>query len=213
MVIQTQGLLFDMDGVLISSVGSARRCWRAWCRLYSVPDADNFELPHGVRASDVIAMLRPDVDQAEALRAIEDIELDDVAGIQVLPGVRELLSSLPPERWAIVTSATRRLLEGRLREAGLPEPPHIVTAEEVVRGKPDPEPYRRGAQLLGYAAGDCIVVEDAPSGVAAGVAAGCRVIAVLGSATPEQLSAANWIVPSLAGMTVAMTDQGLQIER
>ncbi len=207
-----QGMLFDMDGVLISSLGSAVRCWRHWASHYDIPDAKNFELPHGVPARDIIRMLRPDVDAAEALRVIEDLEIEDVHDLKVLPGVADLLNSLPPERWTIVTSCTQRLLVARLRAAGLPEPPNIISADHVTRGKPDPEPYRRGADLLGFAPEDCIVVEDAPSGVAAGAAAGCRVLGVLSSTPADELQGATWIAESLNGVTATLSPDGLNVQ-
>ncbi len=188
MKVETKGLLFDMDGVLISSIGSAVRCWRRWAKMYGVPDADNFEFPHGVRATDTIRAWRPDLDEAgvrEALRVIEDLEIEDTGDLKVLPGVRELLASLPPERWSIVTSATHRLLLGRLKAAELPLPARIIAGDDVVHGKPHPEPYMTGAKLLGFAPADCVVVEDAPAGVGAGVAAGCRVLGVLGTHEAE----------------------------
>ncbi len=151
-------------------------------------------MPHGRRAIDIVKMLRPDIDPKEGLRVIEDMEVADVADLRVLPGVKALLASLPPERWAIVTSAQRRLLLARLTAVGLPVPERIITGEMVERGKPDPEPYRRGAELLGFRPEECVVVEDAPSGVGAGKAAGCRVLAVLGTHSAEDLRGADWIV-------------------
>ena len=149
--IETKGILFDNDGVLISSIGSVVRSWRKWAGIYRVPDAETYEVPHGVRAIELIRESRPDIDAADGLRVIEDIELADVADLEVLPGVRELLASLPADRWAIVTSGTRRLIEGRLKVAELPLPEHLITADDVANGKPHPEPYRKGAALLGLA--------------------------------------------------------------
>ena len=173
--VETKGLLFDMDGVLISSVDSVVRCWRQWCALYGVENAESYNVPHGTRAVDVVRMLKPEFDEAqvaEGLRVIEDLEIADTGDIVVLPGAKAMLESLPLERWAIVTSATRRLLVARLAAAGLPVPERLISGDMVVRGKPDPEPYRRGAELLGLAPAECVVVEDAPSGVGAGIAAG-----------------------------------------
>lgn len=198
--IETRGLLFDMDGVLVSSIGSVVRCWRQWCRLYNVPDADSFEVPHGTRAIEIIRMLRPDIDAEEGLRVIEDLEIADVSDLRVLPGVVALLNSLPPERWAIVTSATRRLLVGRLAAAGLPVPVNLVAADDVTEGKPSPEPYLRGAQMLGLRPQDCVVVEDAPAGVTAGLSAGCRVLGVLGTHTPSEIAHATWLTPTLESL-------------
>lgn len=210
--VATKGILFDMDGVLISSIGSVVRCWRRWAAIYGVPDAENFEVPHGKRAIDIVKMLRPDIDPQEGLRVIEDMELEDISDLQVLPGVRTLLESLAPERWAIVTSATKRLLLGRLAAAGLPIPERIISGDMVERGKPHPEPYRRGAELLGLLPDECVVVEDAPSGVGAGVAAGCRVLGVLGTHSLEELHEASWVVSSLDQLRVSTNSNGLELQ-
>jgi sugar-phosphatase len=209
--VETKGILFDMDGVLISSIGSVVRCWRRWAEHYDVPNAEIYEVPHGMRAIEIVKELRPDIDPQEGLRVIEDMEMEDVSGLTVLPGVRTLLASLPLDRWAIVTSATHRLLIRRLEVAGLPIPQRIISADMVERGKPDPEPYRRGAELLGLPPAECLVVEDAPSGVGAGIAAGCRVLGVLGTHSAEDLKATTWIVPSLEAVTIAAHDDGLEL--
>jgi sugar-phosphatase len=139
------------------------------------------------------------------------MEVDDVADLTVLPGVKALLERVPPERWAIVTSSTGRLLVARLKAAGLPMPERIISADMVERGKPDPEPYRRGAELLGFRPEDCVVVEDAPSGVGAGKAAGCRVLGVLGTHSAEELSGADWLVGSLERLAVTAKADGLEL--
>jgi sugar-phosphatase len=211
-VVEAKGLLFDMDGVLISSIGSVRRSWRKWAKMYGIPDADNYEVPHGMRAIEIIRSLRPDIDAEEGLRVIEDIEVDDTEDLKVLPGVKALLESLPIDRWAIVTSATKRLTVERLKIAGLPLPERLITADMVENGKPHPEPYMRGAALLGFKNEDCIVVEDAPSGVGAGKAAGSRVLGVIGTHTLEELHQADWAVTSLAGLSVTSSASGLTLQ-
>ncbi len=207
------GILFDMDGVLISSIGSVNRCWKRWAKHYGVPGAETYEIPHGTRAVDIIRTLKPEMDVAEGLRLIEDMEMEDVSDLVVLPGARALLEGLPPERWAIVTSATKRLLLGRLEAAKLAIPERIISGDMVERGKPDPEPYHRGAELLGYPAGECLVVEDAPSGIEAGVAAGCRVLGVLGSygETALRAAGASWVVPSLKAVSAEAVREGLRL--
>jgi sugar-phosphatase len=209
--IETKGLLFDMDGVLVSSIGSVVRCWKRWAKIYEIPDAENYEVPHGMRAIEIVKQLRPDIDPEEGLKVIEDMEIEDTEDLKVLPGVKALLNKLPPERWAIVTSATKRLMLGRLKAAGLPVPERIISGDMVERGKPDPEPYRRGAELLGARPEDCIVVEDAPSGVGAGMAAGSRVLGVLGTHSLEELEQANWVVESLEDFSVKATGNGLEL--
>jgi mannitol-1-/sugar-/sorbitol-6-phosphatase len=209
--VKAKGILFDMDGVLVSSIGSVVRCWRQWAEHYEVPNAEIYEVPHGMRAIEIVRALRPDIDAEEGLRYIEDLEMNDVADLVVLPGVKALLESMPAERWAIVTSATRRLLLGRLKTAGLPIPERIISADMVERGKPDPEPYRRGAELLGLKPEECLVVEDAPSGVGAGLAAGSRVLGVVGTHTAEDLLGAQWIVGSLESVKVTVGAEGLEL--
>jgi sugar-phosphatase len=157
--------------------------------------------------------LAPGIDKVEGLRLIEDMEIEDVSDLKVLAGVRELLSSLPKERWAIVTSATFRLMIGRLKAAELPVPERIIAGDMVERGKPDPEPYRRGAELILADPARCVVVEDAPSGVRAGWAAGCRVLGVLGTHAAEELreAGAEWVVGSLEGVRVTALGDGLRL--
>ena len=217
MMIETQALLFDMDGVLVSSIASVNRCWRRWAAHYNVPNADQVTIAHGTRASDIMLGFRPDFGPDElkqGLHLIEDMEIEDVADLKVLPGVRNLLAALPPERWTIVTSATRRLLIARLQAAGLPAPARLIAADDVEHGKPHPEPYRKGAALLGFSPAECIVVEDAPSGVGSGVAAGSRVLGVLGTHMAAELEAAGatWIAPSLAAVSVTSSAGGLSIQ-
>jgi sugar-phosphatase len=200
-----------MDGVLVSSIGSVRRSWRKWAKMYDVPDADNYEVPHGMRAIEIVKSLRPDINPQVGLDAIEDIEVEDVDDLVTLPGVKSLLESLPADRWAIVTSATKRLTVRRLEVAGLPLPERLITADMVVKGKPDPEPYMRGAALLGFSNTECVVVEDAPSGVGAGKAAGSRVLGVIGTHTIEELAQADWVVPSLQGLVMTSSSEGLEL--
>ncbi len=217
MIVECQALLFDSDGVLISSIASVNRCWRLWAAHYRVPGAESFTIAHGTRAVEIIRGLRPDFTDAqvaEGLRLIEDMEIADVADLQVLPGVRELLGSLPAERWTIVTSATRRLLVGRLKAAELPLPQALIAGDDVALGKPNPEPYRKGAELLGFRPEECVVVEDAPTGVGSGKAAGSKVLGVLGTHTAAELygAGADWVVESLTGVRAGVGAGGLRLE-
>jgi sugar-phosphatase len=211
--VQAAGLLFDNDGVIVSSIGSVNRCWRRWAAHYGVPVAADWEIEHGTRAVDVMRKLVPGIDVAEGLKLIEDMEIEDVADLEVLPGVRALLASLPADRWAIVSSATWRLLVGRLKAAALPVPERIISGDRVVQGKPHPEPYIKGAEMIHARPQDCIVIEDAPSGVGSGVAAGCRVLGVLGTHTAAELYAAGaeWVVGTLEDVRAEALEGGLRL--
>ena len=211
--VDAAGMLFDMDGVLVSSIASAERCWKLWAKHYGVPHWEQVTIPHGVRAAEIVHILAPWVDVAEGLHRIEEMEIADVDDIITLPGAKALLESMPLERWAIVTSATDRLLAARLRAAKLPQPERLISANMVERGKPDPQPYEMGAERLGVQPKDCLVFEDAPSGVEAGVAAGARVVAVLGTTPEATLRAvgASWVVTSLESVTAVAEAGGLKV--
>jgi sugar-phosphatase len=214
MKVKTKGLLFDMDGVLISSLGSVERSWQTWAERHGLDVQETIKTAHGMRAIETVRTLRPDADHAAELKVIEDLEVRDNEGLEVLEGVASILELLPRKFWTVVTSATERLARSRLAFAGIPVPAQIVTAEMVGNGKPHPEPYIRGARILGLAPEDCIVIEDSTSGARAGHAAGCKVLATNFSHSIEQLAAADWIVESLAKVriTVLPRDEELELE-
>ena len=207
-LIHCQGLLFDMDGILISSLGSVERSWTKWAKMRDVDPAYALTVIHGRRAIESVALMRPDLDSVKELNLIEDIELADGQGITVLPGVRELLAGLPKDRWTVVTSATARLTRMRLEASGFVVPDRVVTAETVTEGKPNPAPYLAGAALLGFAPEECVVFEDSSSGVQAGCAAHCTVIATTFSHEAEHLECADYLVTDLTGVTASVLPGG-----
>lgn len=197
-----RGFLFDMDGILISSLGSVERCWRTWAMEHDVDPELAIRTAHGCRAIETIRKLRPDLDDQAELRRIEDLEVADQEGVTILAGVSSLLASLPADRWTIVTSATERLARVRLHAAGIEPPERFITADQVTEGKPHPEPYLLGAALLGLDPAECVVFEDSGSGAIAGRAAGATVVATLFSHTAEQLYAAHHRVLDLTDVHV-----------
>ena len=167
----------------------------------------------GVLSLTTVREYLPDRDAVAENREVERREIEDVEGVVFLPGAQELLRSLPEGRWTIATSCTRPLAEVRLRAAGLPIPERLITSNDVVRGKPDPEPFVKAAANLGFAAKDCIVLEDAPVGIRAGKAAGARVIAFR-TTVPEaelHLAGADWVVNNCAGIELLDTSEGLKL--
>ena len=211
MKLEVQGILFDMDGVLVSSLGSVERSWAKWGDMRGVDGGKAILTAHGKRAIETIRLLRPDLDDLAELAIIEEIEIEDREGLTVLPGVPELLASLPRGSWTVCTSATERLARVRMEHAGLEPPDRFISAEMVAHGKPHPEPYLRGAALLGFPPERCLVIEDAPAGCASGKAAGATVLATLFSHTAEQLADADYLVPSIEGVTVAGAAGALQV--
>jgi sugar-phosphatase len=210
-LIRCKGILFDMDGILISSLGSVERSWTKWALMRGVDPMYACRIAHGCRAIETVAVLRPDLDSEAELKVIEEIEIADGEGLSVLPGVKALLASLPADRWTVVTSATERLARERLAASGIPVPARLITAESVTQGKPNPAPYLAGASLLGFAPEECVVVEDSESGAKAGRAAGCTVVATTFSHSIESLAAAHYLVEDLAGVeaTIFDGDEGL----
>ncbi len=200
--IHCKGVLFDMDGILISSLGSVERSWTKWATLRGVDPEYAISVVHGRRAIDSVARLRPDLDSEAELKIIEDIEMEDNDGLVVLPGVVDLLAALPARCWTVVTSATKRLARVRLAAGGVPVPERMVTAERVTHGKPHPEPFVAGAELLGFKPAECVVFEDSASGAQAGRDAGCTVIATTFSHAAAELNAAHYLVTDLTGIEV-----------
>ncbi|MFJ8077803.1 HAD-IA family hydrolase [Streptomyces sp. NPDC096176] len=211
MKLHAEALLFDNDGTLISSMESVNRCWTRWAGEYGITAEDfaRVEL-HGRPAAEIAADLLPAHVLPEAVARIEHLEVEDVAGgVVALPGTLALLAQLPPERWAVVTSATRRLAEARLAEVGV-LPKMMIAADDITRGKPDPEPFLLAARRLGVDPARCVVFEDAPAGLAAGRAAGMRTVALTTTHGLDEL-AADVVVPDLSAVSVQVTAAGVEI--
>jgi mannitol-1-/sugar-/sorbitol-6-phosphatase len=211
--IRCSAMLFDLDGVLIDSTPAVTRVWHRWAVEHGFDPETVVHLAHGRPSRITIGELLPNADISRENREVERREIEDLEGVVLLPGAGQLLNSLPPERWTIATSCTRALAEVRLRAAGLPIPKTMITSSDVKIGKPDPEPYLKAAAKLGFAASDCIVVEDAPAGVRSGKAAGARVIAFLSTMIRRDLenAGADWIVQSCADITALSDGDGLQL--
>ncbi|SCF56808.1 sugar-phosphatase [Streptomyces sp. Ncost-T10-10d] len=211
MKIHAQALLFDNDGTLLSSIESVYRCWTRWAQEYGMTaeDFQGVEL-HGRTAREIIAELLPADRVDGALARIEQLEVEDASGgVVILPGTKELLGALPAHRWAVVTSATRPLGEARLREVGI-DFPVMIAAEDVTRGKPDPEPYLLAAARLGVDPARCVVFEDAPAGLRAGRAAGMKTVALATTHDRSELDA-DVVIDDLSAVSVQVTAQGVEI--
>jgi sugar-phosphatase len=208
--IRCRGVLFDLDGVLVDSTPAVARVWAWWARQHGFDPEQVVKKAHGRPSITTIRELLPHSDHAAEDREMERREIADVEGVIPLPGALELLRALPLQRWAIVTSCTRALAHVRIAAAGLPKPKYLVTSTDVRHGKPDPEPYLKGAQILGMLAADCIVIEDAPAGIRAGKAAGARVLALRTTASDAELqqAGADWIADDCAELFLDSSAEG-----
>ncbi|MFE5214094.1 MULTISPECIES: HAD family hydrolase [unclassified Streptomyces] len=170
-------VLFDVDGTLIDAVSNQRRVWATWARRYGLDADEVHRVALRTRPLETFAEVAPGRDPQECLAALHDLEDDDVrTGVYTaFDGAAELLRALPTQRWALVTSNYAHRVRGRFRRTDLPVPRLIVDAAAVEEGKPSPVPYLRAAELLGAAPQDCLVIEDAPSGVRSGREAGMTV--------------------------------------
>ena len=203
--IRCRGVLFDLDGVLVDSTPAVARVWAWWARQHGFDDPDEIvRLAHGKPSIASIRELLPHADHDAESREVERREIEDTEGVIPLPGTLELLQAIPPEKWAIVTSCTRRLADVRIAAAGLPKPKFMVTSTDITNGKPHPEPYLKGAQILGATGAECVVIEDAPAGIRAGKAAGAHVVALRTTAGDAELreAGADWIVQDCAELSV-----------
>jgi sugar-phosphatase len=205
-------ILFDLDGVLVDSTSSVSRQYRLWAQKANLDPRTVENIPHGVRSVDVVRQLAPHLDAEAEVKKIEKMEAEDQGGVVVMPGAAELLESIPEGRWCVVTSGTRYLATCRLKHANLPTPRVMVSADDVSKGKPDPEPYLTGARLLGMKASDCLVIEDAPAGIEAAHAGGMKVIGMT-STYPASALRADVVIQKLAQIKVNSRDcgQGLTI--
>ena len=211
--IRCKAILFDLDGVLIDSTRAVARVWHRWAVEHGFDPDEVIARAHGRPSLTTVREYLPNADHAAENREVERQEMEDIEGVVLLPGSARLLSELPPECWTVVTSCTRPLAETRLRTAGLPIPERMVTSNDIKNGKPHPEPYLKGASVLGFAGADCVVVEDVPAGIRAGKSAGATVIAFRTTLKdPELLAAgADWVLNDCSDISIGQKDSDLTL--
>ncbi len=194
---RTTAILFDLDGVLVDSTRSIERQWRAWAREHGIDGDLVMATSHGVRSREIIKAVAPHLDAEAEARKLEALEAADRDGVSVMSGALDLVRSIPEDCWCVVTSGTRRLAEARLQLAGIPLPKIMVTADDVSHGKPHPEPYLKGAELLRTKPGECLVIEDAPAGILAARAGGMKVLGLTSTYPASALMQADQVIQKL----------------
>lgn len=204
-------ILFDLDGVLIDSTRSVDLQWRAWAREQGIEEEKVIAIAHGVRSIEVIRAVAPHLDAVAETRKLEAREAGDKVNVAVMPGAVEFASALPKNRWGVVTSGTRALAAARLQFAGFQLPQVLVTADDVANGKPHPEPYLRGAELLGVKPQDCLVIEDAPAGIRSAHAGGMKAIGFASTFKKEMLTEADAVAASFSDLSAAIDQFGLKV--
>jgi sugar-phosphatase len=211
--IHCAALLFDLDGVLISSTPAVARVWRRWALEHGFNPEEVIARAHGRPSITTVREYLPNANHEAENREVERREIEDLEGILPLPGALALLASLPQGRWTIVTSCTRPLAEVRIRAAGLPLPKQMITSNDIIHGKPHPEPYLKGASVLGFPPTECVVLEDVPAGVRAGKAAAAKVIAFKTTVQESALqeAGADWILNNCADIRLLGSGKELNL--
>jgi mannitol-1-/sugar-/sorbitol-6-phosphatase len=210
-MLRCRAILFDLDGVLVDSAERVEKTWREWAARHQLDAEVVIAAAHGRRTVETVALVAPELNADAELRALETSEATNSDGIYEIPGARDLLQRLPPSRWAIVTSGIRAVAEFRIRHTGLPSPAVMICAEDISRGKPDPEGYLAAAEVLGFSPADCVVIEDAPPGIDAAKAAGMQAIAVATTYPAERLMGADLVIAQLADLSVESIGDEIQI--
>jgi sugar-phosphatase len=211
-ILRCDALLFDLDGVLVDSAACVEATWRRWAIVHDLDPAAVIAEAHGRRSIDTIRRVAPHLGAEEEVAALAASEATTAEGVYEVPGARSLLAQLPPRHWAIVTSGIRSVASFRIAHTHLPMPTVLVCADEISRGKPDPEGYLIAAHRLGIAPANCIVVEDAPAGLEAARAARMRSIAIASTYAPDALHAASFCIPTLDKLEVASAPRAVPIE-
>jgi sugar-phosphatase len=204
---KVSAVLFDLDGVLVESRAATERVWLRWARANGIGEEELRSAMHGVRSVEVVLALRPELDAVAESDAIERRQAEDLAGLRAIPGAAEALRALREERVAVVTSATRDLAAARLGAVGIELPAVVVFADDVSRGKPDPEGYLTAARRLGVDPAEALVVEDSPPGVEAGRAAGAATVGVTSTHAAGELGAADVVIETLEELPGVLRDR------
>lgn len=211
MELQCSALLFDLDGVLVDSRAVVERVCRLWAARLGITTEELLRVAHGRRTRDTARIVAPHLDPEREAAWIDNQELLDTDGLVEVAGAQRFVRSLPDGKWAVVTSCGRALARLRLSTVGIPLPAVIITSEDVSNGKPAPDGYRLGAKRLGVAPEACIVFEDAPPGIAAGLAANARVVALRTTHPDADFSAAAAVITDYHALRVRQSGNSLVV--
>lgn len=204
--LECDAVLFDLDGVLVDSTACTVRHWRLWAAEHDLDHDEIMRVVHGRPTVETIGLVAPHLPAKEEAARLDAAEAFDTDGVMGIEGATQLVRFLPLDAWAVVTSGTRDTAMTRLTHTGLPIPSVLVTAEDVKRGKPDPEAYLLAAAKLGVPPERCVVVEDAPVGISAAHSAGMRVVAVATTHSQIELREADVKAKQLMDIRVSRND-------
>jgi sugar-phosphatase len=194
---RVSAIVFDIDGVLVDSAADVERAWRRWAAELNVAAADVLAVAHGRPAREIVRMFAPHLNAEQEAMRVSRRQARAARGLSAFPGAVDCVAIARNGPWAVVTSCGRNLAIRRLVTAGLPLPRVLITADDVVFGKPDPEPYQRACRALAVPPAECVVVEDTPAGIRAAKGAGMTVLAVTTTYSRAALQEADQVFTSL----------------
>ena len=206
--LECDAVLFDLDGVLVDSTACVERHWRIWAVAHALDADETMRFVHGRPTVETIRLVAPHLPAEVEASRLNAAEAFDTAGVVAIEGAADLVRALPPAAWAIATSGTRDTALTRLRHTDVPVPRVLITADDITRGKPDPEPYLLAAAGLNVSPARCVVVEDAPAGISAGRAAGMRVVAVATTHAIAELKDASVIARHVRDIGIVVRPHG-----
>jgi mannitol-1-/sugar-/sorbitol-6-phosphatase len=211
MIIECKAIIFDLDGTLVDSIECVEKTWNTWCKKYNI-SLDKFSpAMHGITSYQTIKTIAPDLDTDKVVVEFDEIELKQTEGLKLIPKADKILNELPPEKWAIATSGSKKLATTRLSYIGLPIPKIMITADDITNSKPNPEPYLLAAKHLGIPADDCVVFEDSLAGIESGKAAGAKVIGLTALFKKDKLSKTDAVINDFSDIKIEIKDNKLKI--
>jgi sugar-phosphatase len=208
-------LLFDMDGTLVDSKAVVERAWAFWAQRHNLALAEILDYSHGRPTLSTMRYFgerfSPGTDWRAEADELQALEAHETGGTVAISGALEILLQLTDAPWAVVTSAPRQLAQARLGEAGLPLPRVLVPADEISQGKPDPEGFLKAARQLAVRPGECVVFEDTPPGIEAGLRAGMQVVGMLTTVSADRLATPH-LIRNFFDLRVTVIDRQFEIE-
>lgn len=204
-LLHTEGIIFDLDGVIADSRRMLREAWQKWCSLYGISIDDVRKVAHGRRAVDTIKILTPHLNPVDELKKLEAFETEFIEMIIPINGVLNFIDKIGNIPWGVCTSGSRKSTKLKLDKILGFVPYNSICSEDVNNGKPEPEPYLALCSKLRIEPEKVIVFEDSPSGIKSSINAGCKTIGITTASKPEIMQDADYLINDFSNLRVIST--------